>query len=112
MKASRSKSARKSLGPLSTSESVDMGFTYANAFGIQSPEAYERLIADCMLGDSTLFIRRDEIEASWRIIDSITSEWAKLPPETVYPYPAGSWGPPEAEALIENDGREWDNPSE
>jgi glucose-6-phosphate 1-dehydrogenase len=93
-------------------ESVDMGFTYANAFGIQSPEAYERLIADCMLGDSTLFIRRDEIEASWCIIDSITSEWAKLPPGNVYPYPAGTWGPPEADALIENDGRKWDNPSE
>jgi len=90
---------------------VDMGFAYASAFGIQSPDAYERLIADCMLGDSTLFIRRDEIESSWRIIDSITSQWAKMPANTVYPYRAGSWGPPEANALIENDGREWDNPS-
>lgn len=93
-------------------ESVDMGFSYTGAFGIQSPDAYERLIADCMLGDSTLFIRRDEIEASWRIIDSITSEWAKMASDTVYPYPAGSWGPSQAEALIENDGRTWDNPSE
>jgi glucose-6-phosphate 1-dehydrogenase len=93
-------------------ESVDMGFSYASAFGIQSPDAYERLIADCMIGDSTLFIRRDEIEASWRIIDSITSAWAKMPSNTVYPYPAGSWGPPEADALIENDGRKWDNPLE
>ncbi len=92
-------------------ESVDMGFTYASAFGIQSPDAYERLIADCVLGDSTLFIRRDEIEASWRIIDSITTEWAKMPPDTVYPYPAGTWGPPEADTLIEKDGRSWDNPS-
>lgn len=93
-------------------ESVDMGFTYADAFGIQSPEAYERLIADCMLGDSTLFIRRDEIEASWRIIDSITSAWTKMSPDTVYPYPANAWGPPEADALIEQDGRKWDNPTE
>ncbi|HEV2659330.1 MAG TPA: glucose-6-phosphate dehydrogenase, partial [Ktedonobacteraceae bacterium] len=93
-------------------ESVDMGFTYASAFGIQSPDAYERLIADCILGDSTLFIRRDEIEASWRIIDSITTEWAKMSPDTVYPYPAGSWGPPQADQLIEKDGRVWDNPSE
>ncbi len=93
-------------------ESVDMGFSYSNAFGIQSPDAYERLIADCMLGDSTLFIRRDEIEASWRIIDSITSEWTKMSPDTVYPYPAGTWGPPEADSLIENDGRKWDTPSE
>ncbi|HEU5227117.1 MAG TPA: glucose-6-phosphate dehydrogenase [Ktedonobacteraceae bacterium] len=91
--------------------SVDMGFSYKTAFGIQSPDAYERLIADCMLGDSTLFIRRDEIEASWRIIDSITSAWQHMPPDTVYPYAAGTWGPAEADALIEDDGRSWDNPS-
>ncbi|GCE12581.1 glucose-6-phosphate dehydrogenase [Tengunoibacter tsumagoiensis] len=89
---------------------VDMGFSYNSAFGVQSPEAYERLIADCMLGDSTLFIRRDEIEASWSIIDSITKVWADLPPETVRPYAAGSWGPQEADTLIEEDGRHWDNP--
>jgi glucose-6-phosphate 1-dehydrogenase len=91
--------------------SVDMGFSYSSAFGIQSPEAYERLIADCMLGDSTLFIRRDEIEASWRIIDSITNAWKGMPADTVYPYQSGTWGPKQAEALIENDGRDWDNPS-
>jgi len=91
--------------------SVDMGFSYNTAFGIQSPEAYERLIADCMLGDSTLFIRRDEIEASWKIIDSITHAWKHMPADTVYPYPAGTWGPKQADALIENDGRKWDNPS-
>ncbi|HZR41464.1 MAG TPA: glucose-6-phosphate dehydrogenase [Ktedonobacteraceae bacterium] len=90
--------------------SVDMGFSYTGAFGIELPDAYERLIADCILGDSTLFIRRDEIEASWRIIDSITSAWQKMPPNTVYPYAAGTWGPAEADALIENDGRHWDNP--
>jgi glucose-6-phosphate 1-dehydrogenase len=90
--------------------SVDMSFSYTSAFGIQSPEAYERLIADCMLGDSTLFIRRDEIEASWRIIDSITDVWKQLPPDTVRPYPAGTWGPKEADELIERDGRAWDNP--
>jgi len=91
--------------------SVDMGFSYNTAFGIQSPDAYERLIADCILGDSTLFIRRDEIEASWKIIDSITSAWKHMPADTVYPYPAGTWGPMQADTLIENDGREWDNPS-
>lgn len=89
---------------------VDMSFSYNTAFGIQSPEAYERLIADCILGDSTLFIRRDEIEASWRIIDSITKVWQTLPADTVYPYSAGSWGPKEADELIEKDGRHWDNP--
>lgn len=90
--------------------SVDMNFSYKSAFGIESPEAYERLIADCMTGDSTLFIRRDEIETSWRIIDSITSAWAKMPADTVYPYRAGTWGPDQAYELIERDGRQWDNP--
>ncbi len=90
--------------------SVDMNFSYNTAFGIQSPEAYERLLADCMIGDSTLFIRRDEIEASWRIIDSITNVWKEMPADTVYPYAAGTWGPEEADTLIQQDGREWDNP--
>ncbi len=90
--------------------SVDMSFSYSSAFGIQSPEAYERLIADCMLGDSTLFIRRDEIEASWRIIDSITNVWRTLPADSIYPYAAGTWGPVQADQLIERDGRSWDNP--
>jgi glucose-6-phosphate 1-dehydrogenase len=89
--------------------SVNMNFSYKSSFGIQSPDAYERLIADCMLGDSTLFIRRDEIETSWRIIDSITSVWEKMPASTVYPYPAGTWGPEEANKLVQQDGREWDN---
>jgi glucose-6-phosphate 1-dehydrogenase len=60
-----------------------------------------------MVGDSTLFIRRDEVETSWRIIDSITSVWKDMP---VYPYKAGTWGPEEANELIGRDGREWDNP--
>jgi len=91
--------------------SVDMNFSYKSAFGIQSPEAYERLIADCMLGDSTLFIRRDEIEASWTVIDSITKVWEKMEEPEIHPYVAGTWGPKEAEALIEKDGRVWDNPT-
>jgi glucose-6-phosphate 1-dehydrogenase len=90
--------------------SVDMGFAYASAFGIELPDAYERLIADCIMGDSTLFIRRDEIEASWRIIDSITNAWKNMPASSVHPYAAGTWGPREAEELIERDGRQWDNP--
>jgi glucose-6-phosphate 1-dehydrogenase len=90
--------------------SVDMAFSYASAFRVEPPDAYERLIADCMLGDSTLFIRRDEIETAWRLIDSITSAWAHMPPTSVRPYAAGTWGPAEAEELIRRDGREWDNP--
>lgn len=88
---------------------VDMDFYY-KSFGIQSPDAYERLIADCIMGDSTLFIRRDEIEAAWRIIDSITTVWKNMPATSIHPYVAGTWGPEAANTLIENDGREWDNP--
>ena len=89
---------------------VDMNFSYSEAFGIESPDAYERLIADCMVGDSTLFIRRDEVETSWRIVDSIINAWKNMPESAVHPYQPGTWGPPEADALIQNDGREWDNP--
>jgi glucose-6-phosphate 1-dehydrogenase len=90
--------------------SVDMNFSYASAFGIASPDAYERLLADAMIGDSTLFIRRDEVEASWRIVDSIVNGWKQMPASTVFTYAAGTWGPKEAGELIERDGREWDNP--
>jgi glucose-6-phosphate 1-dehydrogenase len=89
---------------------VDMNFSYSEAFGVESPEAYERLLADCMVGDSTLFIRRDEVEASWHIVDSIINAWKDMPASTVYPYKAGTWGPAEADALIQNDGHEWDIP--
>ncbi|GAC1455958.1 MAG: glucose-6-phosphate dehydrogenase [Ktedonobacteraceae bacterium] len=105
------KFAAKIPGAAQHLASVDMNFSYKTAFGIQSPEAYERLIADCMLGDSTLFIRRDEIEASWRVIDSITKVWQKMDAPDIHPYVAGTWGPKEADALVEKDGREWDNPS-
>jgi glucose-6-phosphate 1-dehydrogenase len=104
------KFAAKIPGAARQLSDVDMNFSYATAFGTQSPEAYERLLADAMLGDSTLFIRRDETEMSWRIVDSITSAWKDMPAATVYPYPEGTWGPPEADALIESDGRHWDNP--
>ena len=90
--------------------SVDMNFFYASAFGIAPPEAYERLLADAMIGDSTLFIRRDEVEASWRIVDSIINGWQQGRADSVHTYPAGTWGPKEADELIERDGRAWDNP--
>ena len=101
------KFAAKIPGAARQLSDVDMNFSYTTAFGTQSPEAYERLLADAMLGDSTLFIRRDETEMSWRIVDSITSAWKDMPADTVYPYPAGTWGPLEADALIESDGRHW-----
>jgi glucose-6-phosphate 1-dehydrogenase len=104
------KFAAKVPGAAQHLEDVNMNFSYESAFGIESPDAYERLIADCMMGDSTLFIRRDEVETSWRIIDSITSVWQNMSPDSVYPYKSGTWGPEEANELIQRDGREWDNP--
>jgi glucose-6-phosphate 1-dehydrogenase len=104
------KFAAKIPGAAQHLASVDMNFSYRTAFGIESPEAYERLIADCILGDSTLFIRRDEIEASWSVIDSITKVWERTDQSPVHPYVAGTWGPKEADDLIAKDGRAWDNP--
>jgi glucose-6-phosphate 1-dehydrogenase len=87
--------------------SVNMDFLYGSSFGVEPPEAYERLLLDCMLGDSTLFTRIDETEYSWRLVDTIERAWAKLPPSSVHQYEPGTWGPKEADALIERDGRTW-----
>jgi glucose-6-phosphate 1-dehydrogenase len=71
------------------------------------PEAYERLLLDAMRGDQTLFTRRDEVEAAWKIVDSIlkVTESPEFPPPN--PYPAGTWGPPAADQLLAQDGRAW-----
>jgi glucose-6-phosphate 1-dehydrogenase len=89
--------------------SIDLGISYSSAFDIELPDAYERLFADCIIGDSTLFIRRDEIERSWIIIDSIVNAWKQME-DAVYPYAAGTWGPEQAYVLIAEDGRQWVNP--
>ena len=84
---------------------VNMEFQYGTAFLSQSPEAYERLILDAMRGEATLFTRNDEAEAQWRICDPIVSTWAARA-EALPQYPAGSQGPPEADALL-LDGHQW-----
>jgi glucose-6-phosphate 1-dehydrogenase len=86
---------------------VSMDFRYGATFGMASPEAYERLLLDALRGDQTLFTRKDEVEAAWKIVDSIlrvteSSEFA--PP---HPYPAGTWGPTAADQLLGQDGRAW-----
>ncbi len=89
-------------------EPVKMDFHYGTSFGKASPEAYERLLLDAMSGDATLFARRDEVEQAWKFIDGIEHAWhqdANPPPLDFYP--AGSWGPKEADELIEQDGRTW-----
>jgi glucose-6-phosphate 1-dehydrogenase len=84
---------------------VQMDFQYGSSFLRESPEAYERLLHDALLGDATLFTRADEVEAAWRIVDPVLDAWAAGgEPE---PYPAGSDGPPGADALLAADGRAW-----
>ncbi|MCX7789395.1 MAG: glucose-6-phosphate dehydrogenase, partial [Chloroflexaceae bacterium] len=86
---------------------VTMDFRYGASFGVTSPEAYERLLLDCMLGDSTLFTRRDEVEASWALLTPILEGWAAGPPQNFPNYEAGAWGPAAADAFIARDGRAW-----
>jgi len=86
---------------------VNMDFRYGSTFGASSPEAYERLLLDVMAGDQTLFMRRDSVEAAWRWIAPILERWSSQPNERMPTYPAGDWGPPEADALIEATGRHW-----
>ncbi|MDB6173473.1 MAG: zwf [Chthoniobacteraceae bacterium] len=89
-------------------EPVKMDFHYGTSFGKASPEAYERLLLDAMSGDATLFARRDEVEGAWKFIDLIEEAWHQNPtPPALCEYPAGSWGPAEADALLERDGRAW-----
>ncbi|HVM60931.1 MAG TPA: glucose-6-phosphate dehydrogenase [Verrucomicrobiae bacterium] len=87
---------------------VKMDFRYGGSFGARSPEAYERLLHDAIIGDSTLFTRRDEVERSWQIIDAIIAGWDASP--APFPYESGTWGPVEANEFIERDGREWRRP--
>jgi glucose-6-phosphate 1-dehydrogenase len=89
-------------------EPVKMDFHYGTSFGKASPEAYERLLLDAMSGDATLFARRDEVEEAWAFIDPIEEAWvAKENQPDLFFYPAGSWGPEEADELLARDGRAW-----
>ena len=85
---------------------VALDMSFAEAFQVRHPDAYERLLLDVIRGDQTLFMRRDEVDAAWSWIDPIREAWERsaAPPK---PYTAGSWGPSSAIALIERDGRTW-----
>jgi glucose-6-phosphate 1-dehydrogenase len=86
---------------------VDMTFHYEDAFGESIADAYERLLLDAVHGDASLFIRSDAIALSWRLIDPIAQAWEDEQRTALSLYDAGSWGPPEAEALLSRDGRAW-----
>jgi glucose-6-phosphate 1-dehydrogenase len=90
--------------------SVNMDFFYGSSFFREQPDAYERLLLDCMLGDSTLFTRRDEVEAAWTFIQGILDAWKTEPPETIQTYESGTWGPQVADEFIWRDGRRWRRP--
>jgi glucose-6-phosphate 1-dehydrogenase len=85
---------------------VKLNISFTEAFGMRYPDAYERLLMDAVRGNTTLFMRRDEVEAAWAWVEPILSAWEENP-DPPRAYPAGSWGPTAAIALIERDGRTW-----
>ncbi len=89
---------------------VRMRFSYDSEFGAYTPEAYERLLLEAIAGDATLFIRRDEVETAWSIVDSIRTAWIGKSLTNREFYSAGTWGPSAADDLLARDQREWRNP--
>jgi glucose-6-phosphate 1-dehydrogenase len=88
-------------------KTVHMDFCYQSGFGVRSPDAYETLLLDAMQGDATLFTRRDEVEAQWRLITPIEEAWAQEGKTNLATYPAGSDGPAEADPLLGRNGNRW-----
>jgi glucose-6-phosphate 1-dehydrogenase len=93
-------------------EPVDMAFFYRSGFDHYLPEAYERLIVDAIVGESTLFTRSDEVEEAWRLVDSVRAAWAKQNTRDLPLYSCGSMGPVESDLLLEKTGRYWVRPKE
>ncbi len=101
----------KQPGPHLRLSPVEMRFCYADAFHTVPPEAYETLLLDATLGDATLFMRADQVEAAWSIITPVLKAWEQDTPVDFPNYRAGSWGPEAAEVLIAQDGRSWIQPN-
>jgi glucose-6-phosphate 1-dehydrogenase len=89
---------------------VKMHFRYSTTFGSNTPEAYERLVLDAMIGDGTLFIRGDETETSWKLMTPVLESWAAAGRTGMDSYAAGSWGPRAADALLAASSHEWRRP--
>jgi glucose-6-phosphate 1-dehydrogenase len=101
----------KRPGPIMRLSPASMQFRYQETFKVASPEAYETLLLDVIVGDATLFMRADQIEAAWSVITPVLEAW-KAAPSTNFPnYAAGTWGPEAAEVLVARDGRSWFLPS-
>jgi len=98
----------KTPGSSLRTRSVEMDFRYDEAFGQPSTDAYSRLLIDAMLGDQTLFTRGDEVEQSWRVLTPLLEVWdVPAKPNSIPLYEAGTWGPIEAEFLLNRTGRRW-----
>ncbi|HEV3471012.1 MAG TPA: glucose-6-phosphate dehydrogenase [Pyrinomonadaceae bacterium] len=102
--------AAKVPGQTTRIRDVNMDFRYGASFGVQLAEAYERLILDCILGDSTLYARADMTERGWELVMPILDEWAAEHPDEFPNYEAGSWGPDDSFRLLEAAGRRWRRP--
>jgi glucose-6-phosphate 1-dehydrogenase len=89
---------------------VEMDFDYQKAFGAEPPEAYERLLLDAMKGDATLFARGDWVDLSWELLEPVVQAWGNGDPRKFPNYEAGTWGPAEADTLLEREGRAWRRP--
>jgi len=96
-------------GPTMEVRDVNMDFSYGQAFTEASPEAYERLILDVLLGEPSLFPQDEEVELSWKILDPIEKAWARVRSQPD-PYLSGTWGPASADAMMARDGRTWRRP--
>jgi len=97
-------------GPGLQIRGVNMDFRYGSSFAVDSPDAYETLLLDCMIGDASLFTRDDEVERAWEILDPILDAWAAGEGGRLHLYPAGSWGPAAADELLERERRVWRRP--
>lgn len=86
---------------------VKMDFRYGSYFGLTPPDAYERLICDCMAGDNTLFARDDEVMMSWKLLTPLLNYWKNMPATDFPNYASGSWGPEAADQLLQSQGRHW-----
>ena len=91
-------------------QDVGMDFLYSELADAYIPEAYERLLLDCMQGDATLYARGDSVEATWDFIDPILKAWEDRPDIPLFGYPGGTWGPENADQLIEEKDITWRYP--